>query len=171
MIKNSTILFVEDNIEMQEYMNLLLEDRCKELLFARNGEEGIAEWSKHRPDLIITDLNMPLMNGLEMSKEIKQQKYDLPILLLTAYGDSKELKEAINIGINGFISKPIESISILFETIENLLKKSIKNDKTIHNNTIDEQNHASFVNSIMYDNNEYFDYDMLRNDIKERKSE
>ncbi len=169
MFKNNTILLVEDNVDMQEYMRLLLEDECKQLFFASNGKEGIEQYKQNKPDLIITDLNMPIMNGIIMSKEIKNHDSSQPIVLLTAHGDIQELQEAINIGLNAFISKPIENIEILFNTIDKLLKKidkkgtcntlkrDIKNEADVNANNV--------AIDILHDDQEYVDYESLISDM------
>ena len=168
MFKNNTILLVEDNIDMLGYMRLLLESQCKQLFFAKNGEEGIEEYKKNKPDLIITDLNMPVMNGIEMSREIKKDDFLQPIILLTAYGDVEELQEAINIGLNAFLSKPIEEINVLFNTIEKLLKNSYKLGINIDipSKSDEDLKVDNFVTSLLHDDQEYVDYEMFAQSLQ-----
>jgi len=160
MFQDYTILLVEDDKVMQEYIDIILRDSCKELFFANNGVEGLEQYQKHRPDLIITDLNMPIMDGIEMSKHIKTEDFTQPIILLTAYGDIKELQEAINIGLNAFLSKPVENKEILFKTIAKLL---------MHVNKVkshDEHKADSVVNDLLHNNQEYVDYESLILDVR-----
>lgn len=161
MFKNHTILLVEDNLDMQQYMKLLLEDDCKELLFAKDGVAGLKQYEENNPDVIITDLNMPIMNGIEMSQKIKKQDRLQPIILLTAYGNVGELQDAINIGLNAFISKPIENIEILFNTIKKVLDVSTDIHQVIEQQPDDEKNVTNFVNEILHDDLEYIDYETL----------
>lgn len=161
MFKNHTILLVEDNLDMQQYMKLLLEDDCKELFLAKDGVSGLKQYEENNPDVIITDLNMPVMNGIEMSQKIKMQNSLQPIILLTAYGNVNELQVAINIGLNAFISKPIENIEILFNTIKKVLNISTDIDQVREQQSQNEENVTNFVNEILHDDLEYIDYETL----------
>ncbi len=166
MFKKFTFLLVEDDSEMQEYMSKILKDECEALYLASDGEEGLSLYKTVKPDIVITDLNMPKMNGLEMSKEIKHHNKYQPIILLTAFGEAKYLKDAINIGVDSFVEKPIESIEILFETIQlqieklgdvnelNLIRNSKKNN---------DRNSHHLLNDILQYDPHTIDYDICTN--------
>jgi CheY-like chemotaxis protein len=70
-LKNFTVLYVEDSKVLQAYMRDLLQDLVKEIYIANDGKEGITMVSKHKPDIIVSDINMPDIDGLQMSKIIK----------------------------------------------------------------------------------------------------
>ena len=116
MLQNFIILHVEDNILVQEYLKNLLEDKVKKIYFAKNGQEGLTVYSKIKPDIVIADIDMPICDGITMSKEIKKLNKEQYIILLSGYNDEKTLIQAINLGVNGFISKPIEEKSC-FDTL------------------------------------------------------
>jgi len=158
MFKDISILLVEDNIETQEYMKFLLQEECKELYFAYDGIEGIEKYKSYKPDLIITDLNMPEMNGLIMSKEIKKIDYSQPIILLTGYGALSELQEAINVGLNAFVAKPIENIDTIVNAISTVLGNKTKVNGFIPNLIKKDNNTIEIINDILQDKNEYVDY-------------
>jgi CheY-like chemotaxis protein len=162
MFKEITILLVDDNIETQEYMKFLLKEECKELFFAYSAEEGISKYKTYKPDLIITDLNMPGMNGISMSKEIKKLNFYQPIILLTGYGALTELQEAINVGLNAFIAKPIESINIIVNTINTVLNNKNKMNGFIPNEDNSELNTMDFL----HESNEYIDYEPYAHKLK-----
>jgi len=120
LLKNFSILYVEDNDDMQNYLKSFLEDEVKEFYQAFDGKMGQDIYINKRPDIILTDINMPVMDGLEMAKLIKEVDNHQPILILSAFQDVKTLKRAINIGVDGFIAKPIDDIEKLLDTLENM---------------------------------------------------
>jgi PAS domain S-box-containing protein len=79
---------------------------------ARNGLEGWDVYLSHQPDIVLTDLNMPFMNGLELSKKIKHHNHDVPILLITAQFEKEITEVAVDIGIDGYLFKPISLIRL-----------------------------------------------------------
>lgn len=168
MFKDYSILLVEDDKNMQEYMRHILEEECKEFIVADDGDEGLEMYRIYKPNIVISDLNMPMMNGISLSKEIKRDNPIQPIILLTAFGKIEELQEAINIGINAYISKPIESIDILFNTMKKLLNQvEQKNKNNSTNKTeVDSSELKDLVCDILHDNNEYIDYDSLKGIVK-----
>jgi YesN/AraC family two-component response regulator len=114
--KEFTLLYVEDSGLMREYVRKILEDKVKELYFAEDGKVGLDMFTQHKPDIILSDINMPNLNGLEMSKTIKESHKNQPIILLTEFEKVANLKQAIEIGISSFLSKPIQK-GELIETI------------------------------------------------------
>ncbi len=128
LLKNHTLLYVEDNLEMQQYMQNLLKDEFKEFYLASDGIEGLKIYETKKPDIILSDINMPNMDGIEMSTIIKNNDDTQYIILLTALNEIDILKQAIDIGIDAFINKPIEDIDILFNKLESMAKK-IQNAK------------------------------------------
>jgi len=110
MLKEFTLLYVEDDNDMQEYMSSLLENEVKEFYKAYNGKEGLKLFDDKKPDIIISDINMPVLNGLEMSRKIKEINQDQIIIILSSLSDIQVIKDAIDINIDGFINKPINDI-------------------------------------------------------------
>lgn len=103
---------------------------CTELYTAENGQEGLELYKQHAPDIVVSDIKMPKMNGLEMIKEIKNLNKEQLILLLSAHSDSEYLFEAINLNVDGYILKPIDldvvndKVTQLTRILEN--KKAMK---------------------------------------------
>lgn len=108
-----TILYVEDNELALEEISYFLKRYVKSLIIAKNGEEGLEMFKKHNPDIVITDIQMPKMNGLIMSKEILKIKPNIPIVITTAYSDANYLIEAIELGIDKYLLKPINLQEVL----------------------------------------------------------
>ena len=105
---NFTLLYVEDDIETQEKMKMILESNVKELYQAYDGQEGLSIYKEKNPDIILTDINMPILDGLSMTKKIKELDSTKPIMVLSAFDDKEFLLKAINIGVDYFIPKPID---------------------------------------------------------------
>ena len=113
------VLYVEDDEMIREELSETLEFDVKELIVATNGQEGLEKFKKYNPDLVITDVKMPKMNGLEMAKEIKSISRNTPIIVTTAFSDSEYLMEAIEIGINRYVTKPVD-IDKLYDAMNEL---------------------------------------------------
>ena len=108
--KKFTLLCVDDSATILLLYRQFFESVFHEVLFAKDGVEGL-QLSK-MADIIITDYNMPNMDGLRMMSQIRQYDEYIPIILVTAFEDSKILKEAIHIGTSSFVQKPFEKEEI-----------------------------------------------------------
>jgi len=130
-LRDLSILFVDDDLDLRNSFDFFIRDNIKNLYLAKDGIEGLDMYYDYKPDIVIADVNMPVLNGLEMSKIIKEGNPKTPIILISAQEDTKVLKEAIDIRIDSFITKPIIDTSVILEKLEAFAKK-IKNDKNIH---------------------------------------
>ena len=126
-------------------MKSIFEELFKDVSTATNGKIGLSDFKakmqKNEPyDLVMIDINMPIMNGINMIKEIHQINPTQPIIVTSAHNDTHYLVELLNLGINAFLIKPIDS-SAMNKTLYNIAK-SIKNEKLIkeHYATIEELN-------------------------------
>ncbi len=117
------ILLVEDTPETRDILTILLEIQGFDVVVANNGYEGIKNAFSERPDIIITDLTMPRMNGVEMIKVLRSMPgwQNVPILAVTAYGMEMEQK-AIMAGANRAMAQPVEA-ELLIGYIKDLLKQ------------------------------------------------
>ncbi len=120
--KGLRVLYVEDNQEAREMTLMLLEDFFDDIVVCVDGEEGFEKFKNSDVDLVITDINMPKLNGLEMSQKIKEMNREIPIIVLSAHNEEDFFLESIKIGINGYILKPID-IEQLALTIYNITKE------------------------------------------------
>jgi len=116
-LSNIRLLFVEDDPTAQEQMRRLLEGEVRKIYQAYDGQEGIELYRRHAPDIIISDIRMPVMSGLEMVRFIREEDPDQVILLLSAHDDRQTLFEAINLSVDGFLSKPILDLNKLMEKL------------------------------------------------------
>lgn len=108
------LMLADDHVLMREGIKKLLEfDGSIEVVTeASDGEECIFKLKKYKPQILLLDINMPKMNGLEVLEEIKRQGIDVKVLILTLYNDVEYLLKAIEIGANGYISKESESAEL-----------------------------------------------------------
>ena len=119
------IVYVEDNEEIRHLTAEYLENHVASLYTAGNGEEGLALLQEVEPDVVITDMEMPVMNGLDMIKKIREERPDIPIFVTTTYEDTLYLTEAIKYGITHYIYKQsdparlLDSIRDFFKLIHN----------------------------------------------------
>jgi len=127
------VLYVEDETIVLFSVAEILRRRVEEVIPAINGKEGLELYHKHKPDVVITDITMPEINGLEMARRLKRVDPEIDIYLLSAYPQPDYLLEAIDIGVKGFLKKPLDK-DRLFRILEEkseprLLKKRINRDE------------------------------------------
>lgn len=107
-LKNYTILYVEDDINVQkniaEYLNRLF----KEVYVASDGKEGLALYNKHSPDGMLLDVDIPFISGLELAKEIRKTDKKVSIIMLTAYAEQDKLLKATELKLIKYLVKPVD---------------------------------------------------------------
>ncbi len=121
-IKTLKVLFVEDNIEARETTLAMLSNLFDNITVAVDGLDGYEKFFNDKFDIIITDINMPNMNGIDMSKKIRHKDKDIPILILSAYSELEFFMETIKIGVEGYLIKPIE-LDQFIQTINKVVDK------------------------------------------------
>ncbi|HEC1874426.1 TPA: response regulator transcription factor [Campylobacter jejuni] len=123
--KELIILVVEDEIKTRESLINVLSERFSKVIGAQNGDEGLKKFKKFKPDLVITDIAMPIMDGLDMAREIKEISDDVPIVVLSAYSEKEILLRSIDIGIDKYLIKPVD-IEELFKVLDYLIGEKIE---------------------------------------------
>jgi len=103
-----TVLYVEDNASAREMTVLMLEEFFETVLQAADGQEGLEVFEQHAVDLVITDINMPRLDGLEMSRTIRKEDREVSIVILSAHSDNHFFMESIDIGVDGYLLKPVD---------------------------------------------------------------
>jgi signal transduction histidine kinase/HPt (histidine-containing phosphotransfer) domain-containing protein/BarA-like signal transduction histidine kinase len=103
-----TILYVEDQPDVRLFLSKILSRHYSNVLLAENGKHGLDLYEKHRPDIVISDIKMPVMDGLSMSARIKEINPKARIILTTAHNDIEYFLHSIDIGISQFLIKPID---------------------------------------------------------------
>lgn len=111
-VKEISVLYVEDDDNTREELVFFLENKVKKLYVAKNGQEGLELFEKYQPDLIISDIQMPVMNGTKMVKLIKQVNTTVPIVFITAFNDADNLYEAIKLNVTNYLTKPLNLFAL-----------------------------------------------------------
>ena len=135
LLRSLKVLYVEDDPEIRRQLVLFLSRRVGTLLVAENGQEGLEQFRQHRPDVVITDIVMPLMDGLKMAEGIKTMDSDIPVIVTTAFNDQDFFLNAIEVGIDHYVLKPIHLDSLL-----EAIRKAAKN--VFQQRVIDSKNRA-----------------------------
>ena len=112
-LKNLTVLFVEDEESLLQLLVSALGNKFRTFKTARNGVEGLQTAQTMQPDIIISDITMPLMDGLTMAEGIHAEFPDTPIVILSAYSDKDKLLHAIDAGITKYFIKPFDPDELL----------------------------------------------------------
>ena len=125
-MKNLKVLIVEDEQKLANLIRSSIKDLFFKVVTAKDGIEGLKKFNSFKPDIIISDILMPNLNGLEMCKAIKEQS-NIPIVILSAYSQKEMLLQAIDIGISKYFIKPFD-IESFIEYLKELSSK-INNEK------------------------------------------
>lgn len=106
-LKTIDILYVEDEDSVRELLEKRLAKHFGTIYSAPNGEVGLYKFETYRPRIVVTDIRMPIMNGIEMLKAIKEKSQDARAIVTTAHSDSEYMIQSIDIGIDKYIVKPV----------------------------------------------------------------
>ena len=121
-LKNLIILYVEDDNEVRENITQSLSYYVKDVLSARDGDEAFELYEKYSPDIIITDIDMPGMSGLELAARVREYDSFIPIVVITAYTTEGFLLDAVSLHLERYIVKPI-SLAKLKESLMSCYKR------------------------------------------------
>jgi PAS domain S-box-containing protein len=127
------LLLVEDDTIIRGIYERVLRKTVSNIILAKNGEEGYELFKKEKPDLILSDIKMPVMNGLDMIHKIRGESKTVRIIIMSAYGESRYFINAIESGVKGFLTKPIKNEhleKIVSEQANDiLLEKNLKKEE------------------------------------------
>jgi len=118
-----TILYAEDNDSIRENYVSFLKSYFGKVYEANNGTSALELYNKNRPDVLLLDINMPGINGLDLAKQIRQKDETVKIVMLTAYSDTEKLLQATELNLTKYLVKPIKTFEleeIVTSTIEKL---------------------------------------------------
>ncbi|MBE9828211.1 response regulator transcription factor [Campylobacter concisus] len=125
ILNNLTILIVENEGDGKKIVQEVMRDKFEKVITAQNGDEGLKKFKKYNPNMVITDVFMPIMNGLDMAKSIKEISKDTPIIVFSTNSEKETLLKAIDVGIDKYVLKPIDLDDFLV-TLENVAKNKIE---------------------------------------------
>lgn len=119
-----TVLVVDDEPNIVETLQDRLEMSGYHVLTAVNGEDGLEQATKHSPDIVLLDIMMPVMDGLEMLERLRQtsDNTDIPVIMLSACSQAQDIARAKAFGIEDYIVKPFD-LGELMDKIDNVLEK------------------------------------------------
>lgn len=106
-LRTLTVLYAEDDADVREALTHYLQRRFAKVEVAANGREGLDAFKARPADVVITDIKMPEMDGLEMAKAIKAIAADVPVIVITAYNEIDYFARAIEIGVDRYVKKPV----------------------------------------------------------------
>ncbi len=122
--RNPVILTIDDEENIRDSFRMFLEDYDYQILEAKNGREGLEVFNREKPDLVICDLRMPEIDGLEVIEKIKNSSPDTPIIVVSGTGIIGDAIEAINRGAWNYLLKPIHDMSVLLHAINQATERS-----------------------------------------------
>ena len=148
------ILYVEDDSDAREATLLLLNEFFTHITIAVDGSDGYEKFSSGKHDLIITDINMPKMNGIDLITKIRQKNRNIPILVLSAYNESRYLLETIKLGIDGYLLKPLDLNQFLESITKVITTIRLKEENETYRDSLEkkvEERTAQLLSQIYHD--------------------
>lgn len=121
--KKYTILYIEDDEGVRSINSRFLNRMFDELYEAKDGQEGYEMYQKYHPDIILTDIKMPHLDGISLAKKIRKNDNTTKIIISTAFSDKKYLMDSIELNLEKYIVKPLTSrnlMPVLSKTVEKL---------------------------------------------------
>ncbi len=111
-MRSYTVLYVEDDVEVRQYMTEFLKHYCKVLYTSDNAENALALYKAHQPDILLLDINLPGMSGIDLAVLIRKTDPFTRIVMSTAYTDKEFMLKAVELGLTRYLVKPVTSEDI-----------------------------------------------------------
>ncbi|MDD3055476.1 MAG: response regulator transcription factor [Aliarcobacter sp.] len=152
LLKTLKILIVEDEKRLAQLLKDAISDSFFSVVIAKDGNEGLKKFKSFKPDIIITDIMMPVCDGLDMTIKIKKLDGNIPIIVLSAHSDKEQLLKAIDIGINKYFIKPfdpeevIEHINKIAPFLNKKRQVKLKEDFMFDNNSMSLYKNTVLIN-------------------------
>jgi len=176
-LKDYTLLFIENEIGIRENFKEYFELIFKNVYLGIDGVDGYEKYKEYKPDLIITDIKMPNMNGIELVQKIRQEDQETQIIVISAHTDVEYLLSCVPLGLIKYIVKPLneEKLFHVFNTFVNSHKNNIYvYDKENSQITFDSETHIlNYKENMLVDKlvnqNKVISYDEIECDIWDNK--
>ncbi len=156
-MKNISLLYIEDDHDIQEIYLDSIQEQVDIVYTASDGEEGYEVYLKHKPDIILLDIDMPKLDGLSLAKKIRESDSSVKIIITTAYGEQDKLLQAIELYLIKYILKPIDPT---------ILKEALHRAKR---EILDAKEEEELIYNLDKDTIWYFESEKLYRDGKEIK--
>lgn len=127
-MKSYTVLYVEDDADVRRYITEFLKRYCKEVYACDNSEEGMIIYQKVHPDILLLDINLPGMSGIDFATKVREKDKKTRILISTAYTDKAFMLRAVELGLTRYLVKPVTSDE-LFSAFEKCLEELQADEK------------------------------------------
>mgnify|MGYP001695242379 FL=1 len=127
-----SILVAEDDHAIRTLITTKLRQENYSIYVAENGEEALSLMEKHQIDLLISDIMMPVMDGYALVKALRETKYTLPILMITAKSQLESLEEAFKLGVDDYMVKPIRLAELVLRVQALLRRAQLETEKVLH---------------------------------------
>ncbi len=123
------ILIVDDETDIISTVQYRLKSCKYDVVTANNGQEGLEKAAKEKPDLILLDINMPVMNGHEMLERLRSRPdlKNIPVIMLTAYSDRTDVSKAAELGISNYVTKPFDFTDLTEKILKALEDRVVSN--------------------------------------------
>jgi len=108
-----TILVVDDEAMIRNLLEKILAKEGYKILLAKDGQEALDIINTKKVDIVISDMKMPRMNGLDLLKTLKRERPEIGVVIMTGYGDTYTVKDALLLGADEYITKPFKSYEML----------------------------------------------------------
>ncbi|MDR2884358.1 MAG: diguanylate cyclase [Deferribacteraceae bacterium] len=129
-VSSLSILYVEDEEAIRSSLSRMLKRRTEFLIVAENGAEGLEQFKECKPDIVITDIRMPVMDGLTMIAHIREIDQNVPIIITTGHNDEQFFMRSIELGVDKYVKKPVDSKELLAAIVK--LSHAIIQQKELH---------------------------------------
>jgi len=126
--KKIKVLLAEDEIKLSKLMKDAIGEYFQEFIVVDNGEKALKAYTLHKPDIVITDILMPKLSGLELLKKLREINESVPIIILSAHSDTEKLLKAIEYGATRYFIKPLDPDELL-DYMVTIIKKLEQKDK------------------------------------------
>jgi len=137
--KDLKLLYVEDNHEVREQTCKMLENFFDKITTAVDGEDGWQKYQRDNFDIIITDINMPTLSGLEMLEKIRKRDYDIVCIIISAHDEISHFTQSIALGVDGYLLKPIEMQPFLTLLYKSVHKIKLYKEQQAYKQSLEEQ--------------------------------
>ena len=127
-MKNISLLYIEDDHDIQEIYLDSIREQVDIVYTASDGEEGYEVYLKHKPNIILLDIDMPKLDGLSLAKRIRESDSSVKIIITTAYGEQDKLLQAIELYLIKYILKPIDP-TVLKEAIQRAKREILESQE------------------------------------------
>ena len=144
------ILLIEDDPAIQTGMKELLELENYHVIVCSDGKEGFETALKKNPDLILLDINLPSMNGLNVCRKLREKNFQNPIIMLTSRGEQVDKVLGLELGANDYVTKPFDSRELIARIHSQLRHKENINERVYKENLIDSESSSRKLLAIMF---------------------